>query len=1110
MSEKHKQNSDISKREEKILAFWNKNDIFKKSEKKDAPRGEFVFYDGPPFATGLPHFGHILAGTIKDAIPRYKTMQGFRVRRKWGWDCHGLPLENEIEKELNLGTKRDIENYGIEKFNKKARDSVLRYEDDWKRIVPRMGRWVDMERDYKTMDTTYTESVWWVFKTLYNKKLIYKGFKSMHLCPRCETTLSNFEVSQGYKDITDFAVTVKLELKDEPKTYLLVWTTTAWTLPGNMAAAVHKDKTYIKVLMDKERLIVAKDRVEILGSEYKILEEFSGSKLLGKEYKPPFNYYKNAKFPGKKNAWKIYHAPYVKMDEGTGLVHIAPAFGQEDMELAQKNEIPLVHHVGTDGKFTKEVENFAGLLVKPKENHQKTDIEIIKYLAHKGLLFAKEKIIHPYPFCWRCDTPLLNYAASSWFVKVTALKNKLVLENKNIRWVPKEIGTRRFHKLLGGAPDWAISRSRYWGAPLPVWRNERTGEIEIIGSIKELRKRTISSKNKYFIVRHGESESNVKGIISSLVENQHKLTKKGKNEALFAARSLDNKIDYIIVSPLLRTKETAEIIAKEIGLPKSAVLEDKRIAEINLGKLNNKPVSEYRKFASTYEDKFVKTPDGGENFSEMKIRIGKFLYDIENKYKEKNILIVTHEYVAWLLTAVSEGADIARTIDIRGKEDDYIRTGEVKELFFVPLPHNSNYEIDLHRPSIDKVTLLGNDGGKLKRIEEVFDCWFESGSMPYGQFHYPFENLDQFNPRPGLFRRVRGYPADFIAEGIDQTRGWFYSLIVLGTALFGKSPYKNVIVNGTILAEDGQKMSKRLKNYPDPMDVVHTYGADSLRYYLLSSSIMRGEDLHFSEQGVGDVMRKIIMRLSNIHLFYALYADKHQDGNPDSAHILDRWILSRLNQLIVEVTEAMEKYELDRATRPIAVFTDDFSTWYLRRSRNRFKGDDQNDKQQALETTAFIFFELSKIMAPFMPFFAEELYQQVKRAQAGSVESVHLEQWPTADEIDEDVLVDMHEVRSVVSSVLELRDEAGIKVRQPLKKLRVKVSKTEMKTIVRKRIYDYKAVYDIINMFMYEANWKGMILIEDTPFVPIKGVKGVQFSLTAIRSLSEFVGIVKG
>ena len=315
--------------------------------------------------------------------------------------------------------------------------------------------------------------------------------------------------------------------------------------------------------------------------------------------------------------------------------------------------------------------------------------------------------------------------------------------------------------------------------------------------------------------------------------------------------------------------------------------------------------------------------------------------------------------------------------------------------------------------------------------------------MPYGQFHYPFENLDQFNPRPGLFRRVRGYPADFIAEGIDQTRGWFYSLIVLGTALFGKSPYKNVIVNGTILAEDGQKMSKRLKNYPDPMDVVHTYGADSLRYYLLSSSIMRGEDLHFSEQGVGDVMRKIIMRLSNIHLFYALYADKHQDGNPDSAHILDRWILSRLNQLIVEVTEAMEKYELDRATRPIAVFTDDFSTWYLRRSRNRFKGDDQNDKQQALETTAFIFFELSKIMAPFMPFFAEELYQQVKRAQAGSVESVHLEQWPTADEIDEDVLVDMHEVRSVVSSVLELRDEAGIKARQPLKKLRVKNKKFE-------------------------------------------------------------------
>ena len=483
--------SDIAKREEVVLEFWNTNNIFKKTEEKDSPKGEYVFYDGPPFATGLPHYGHILAGTIKDAIPRYRTMRGYRVIRRWGWDCHGLPLENEIEKELNLKTKRDIEEIGVGTFNEAASNAVLRYADDWKRIIPRLGRFIDMERDYKTMDTSYTESVWWVFKTLYDKKLIYKGFKSMHLCPRCGTTLSNFEVNQGYKDIKDFSVTVKFELEDpvrtdgrkrptsngasEPKTFILAWTTTPWTLPGNAGIAVNKNLEYVTVEKknntdgSSERFILAKDRLkEVFGDdEYVIIDTYMGDKLVGGKYKPPFDYFVSESIKGIENGWKIHHGSYVSTEDGTGIVHLAPAFGEEDLLLAQKENIPIIHHVTPDGTFTDKVTDFAGMMVKPKDDHTKADVEIIKTLAHKGLLFSKKKIEHSYPHCWRCDTPLLNYASSSWFVKVTDFKDKLVSENKKIGWVPKEVGENRFGDWLQNARDWAISRSRYWGAPIP-------------------------------------------------------------------------------------------------------------------------------------------------------------------------------------------------------------------------------------------------------------------------------------------------------------------------------------------------------------------------------------------------------------------------------------------------------------------------------------------------------------------------------------------------------------------------------------------------------------------------------------------------------------------
>ncbi|HYF10364.1 MAG TPA: class I tRNA ligase family protein, partial [Candidatus Paceibacterota bacterium] len=507
--EKKTGKSDVALKEEATQRFWEERDIFKKSENRGEE--EFVFYDGPPFATGLPHYGHILAGTIKDAIPRYQVMRGKRLRRRWGWDCHGLPLENQIEAELGIKTKKDIEELGVATFVEKARSAVLRYAEDWKRIIPRLGRFVDMEDDYRTMDSTYTESVWWAFKTLYDKDLIYKNFKSMHLCPRCGTTLSNFEVNQGYKDITDLSVTIKFHLKPGQKfgkyetkdtAYLLAWTTTPWTLPGNVALAVNTDFSYtaLRVAGVQELYILASDRVAEVFKEKDVEivhDDIKGEDLVGLEYTPLFDYYVNENLDNKENAWKVYAAPYVTLEDGTGIVHLAPAFGAEDMLLARQHKIPLIHHVGMDGKFTDKVRDFAGLEVKPKDDHQRTDIEIVKYLAHNNLLFAKAKVTHSYPHCWRCDTPLLNYAATSWFVKVPEIKSQIVKENKEIHWVPQSVGEYRFGNWLEGSPDWAISRSRFWGAPLPVWENAESGKRLVIGSLEELRVHMPRSGNRY-------------------------------------------------------------------------------------------------------------------------------------------------------------------------------------------------------------------------------------------------------------------------------------------------------------------------------------------------------------------------------------------------------------------------------------------------------------------------------------------------------------------------------------------------------------------------------------------------------------------------------------
>lgn len=1041
--------SDIAKREEETLAKWQSANIFEKSLEQTKGGENFVFYDGPPFATGLPHYGHMLASTIKDAIPRYQTMRGRYVRRVWGWDCHGLPVENLIENELGLGHKKDIEAFGVEKFNESARASVFRYDAEWKKFIPRIGRWVDMEHSYSTMDANYTESVWWAFKTLYEKGLVYQGFKAMQICPRCETTLSNNEVTSGYKDITDISVTAKFELVKEPGTFILAWTTTPWTLPGNVALAVSPDAEYIKVAIGEEKFILASARAGtvLAGKEYEIISKMKGSELVGFSYKPIFDYYaEQGTLANRENGWKVYGAEFVTMESGTGVVHIAPAFGEDDMALGVKENLPFVQHVSMDGTMKKEVRDFAGVSVKPKadekDGHQATDILIIKHLASIGALFSKEKIIHAYPHCWRCETPLLNYAAESWFVKVPDIKDKLLAENAKTSWVPKNMRDGRFGKWLEGARDWAISRSRYWGAPIPVWQCEKCSAREVLGSRAELSERARKSGNRYIAMRHGFAESNARGIVSSKIDgsSSYGLTEKGRLSAEKAGQKMkDSGIDIIITSPFARAKQTAEIVAGAIGFDTRKIIVDERVKEIDTGVFDGEPIGEYRGHFSSIAEKLTKRPEGGENLLDVKRRVMSLMSQLESEYNDKTILIVTHEYPVWMLASGSSGAGVFESVAIRGNKEDFIQTGDTIDINFAQFPHNADFEFDLHLPYIDNVEVLCKCGSKMFRVPYVLDCWFESGSMPYAQFHYPFENKELFE---------KNFPANFIAEGVDQTRGWFYSMMVLSVALFDRAPFKNVIVNGMVLAEDGQKMSKSRKNYPDPEEVINKYGADAVRYYLLSSPITRAEDLAFSERGVDAVVKKITMRLMNVLSFYELYSKDAPEVRSVHTNPLDHWILARLAELGGEMTGAFDRYELDRAVNPIGLFVDDLSTWYIRRSRDRFKSDEPKERAEALSTTRVVLLEFSKLLAPVMPFLAEHIYQRVQ----GAKESVHLDSWPTFPEPNYADLAGMAEARRVVSLALEARAKAGIKVRQPLGKLTIKdtllVGKKELMNII--------------------------------------------------------------
>jgi isoleucyl-tRNA synthetase len=879
--------------EEEILHFWKEHDTFKTTLAATEKKNAFVFYDGPPFATGLPHYGHLLAGTIKDIIPRYWTMRGHYVSRRFGWDCHGLPVENELEKEFKLAGRQKIEKLGIPFFNEACRSIVLRYTSQWENIVNRMGRWVDFNNQYRTMDPPYMESIWWVFKKIWEKGLMYRGFRVQPYCPRCATTLSNFEMNEGYRDVNGPSITVTFPIDGDEKTKFLVWTTTPWTLPSNVALAAGPDIRYVKVKDGDNIFILAKERLPAYykdESAYSILEELPGSALAGVRYVPLFGY-----FAGRsKDFFKVTTAPFVSTEDGTGIVHIAPAFGEDDFQVGIALKLPMVCPVDDEGKFTDEVSDWKGKLVFD------ADESIIKDIKARNRLVHRSTINHRYPFCYRCDTPLLYKAISTWFIKIEPLKPVMRESNRRIHWVPAHLQQGRFGKGVESAPDWNISRSRYWGTPLPLWMCE-CGHIECAGGLSDL----------------------------------HRLAGSGDEAA-------------------------------------------------------------------------------GRRFH------ADAAHAVETALKK-------------------ESHDRCRENDIDSSWADRIVNVKISP-------------VDLHRHVVDHLTVRCPKctTRTMQRTPEVLDCWFESGSMPYAQMHYPFENKVSFE---------KCFPADFIAEGLDQTRGWFYTLTVLSAALFGKEAFKNVIVNGIILSEEGKKLSKRLKNYAPPEDVLNSLGADALRLFLINSPAVKAEDLRFSEKGVTEMSRAVLLPFWNAYSFFVTYA--RVDGwkptgvePPPDGNELDRWIVSLLNDTIASVNSEMEQYNLYKVVPLLLDFIDNLTNWYIRRSRRRFwKSENDRDKDVAYRTLYYVLVEFTKVMAPFLPFLTEAIYRNLVVGKiAGAAESVHLAAYPSARTglIVDDLEVSMRLVREAVVMGRALRSKNTIKNRQPLGECTVIMRDIDKNELLRK------------------------------------------------------------
>lgn len=1036
--------SDWSKHEEEVLKFWQEQQIFAKSLAQTADGKEFIFYDGPPTANGRPGVHHLEARVFKDLIPRYKTMRGYHVRRKPGWDTHGLPVELEVEKQLGLKSKKEIEAFGIAEFNKKCRESVWKYLVDWQRFTERIGYWLE-DKPYITYTPEYIESVWQVIKKVAERNLLYQDYKVVPWCPRCGTALSSHELAQGYQTVKDLSVTVKFKIKDPvtaglpENTFLLAWTTTPWTLPGNVVLAVGTDIEYVIVQAGDKKYILAADRLEALfkDKEYQVVEKKLGKELMGLKYEPLYAF-----SPTNAQSHQVYAADFVTTTDGTGIVHTAVMYGQDDFELGTKFNLPKHHLVAENGTFLPEVTPWAGKFVKDEE----VAVGIIKDLAGRGLLFKKEKFEHTYPFCWRCKTAIIYYARNSWYIRMSQLREELMRENEKIHWEPQHIRDGRFGEWLREVKDWAISRERYWGTPLPVWQSVESKKKYVIGSVEELKARAKKSGNTYWMMRHGEAESNARGIINSNDTQPASLTATGQEQVRVAAAQLvKEKIDYIVCSPLLRTRQTAELVQQILKLPAECLVVEPRLREIDLGELHGQPIAAYRDAFPTYSERFATAPKGGESLTDVRQRVGEVLYELEQKYQGKKILIVTHEYVAWMLEAVRGGLNQEQSIALRGANDDFISVAAVRALDFVSLPHNDNYELDLHRPYIDEVTLLGDDGEELKRLPEVMDVWLDSGAMPFAQDHYPFSTAEPL------------YPADFISEAIDQTRGWFYTLHAVGVLMGRGAAYKNVICLGHVLDKEGKKMSKSVGNVVDPWQMIEKFGVDPLRFWMLSVN-QPGEAKNFDEESVAEVVRKVFNPLLNVLNFYGLYSGEMRAGEVEqvSTHALDKWIMARLHETTAAVTTGLDGFLIMEPARALRDFILDLSQWYLRRSRERFKSESEAERQAAVHTTRLVLQQVAILLAPFTPFLAEFVYQKVKQGRDPG--SVHLTTWPTANKVDEKLLADMQTVRELVTLALESRTKAGLKVRQPLAKLTIK---TELAKELREIIKDEVNVKEV-------------------------------------------------
>jgi isoleucyl-tRNA synthetase len=1037
--------SDVAKREEVILAFWKEKKVFEKTLEKEAPKGEFVFYDGPPFATGTPHSGSLLSSVCKDVIPRYKTMRGYFVRRRWGWDTHGLPIESLVEKKLGLKNKKEILALGIEKFNETARGMVLEYVSEWKRYVERVGRWVDFDNSYKTLDNTFIESVWWALSEIHKKGRLYEGRKVLMYCTHDETPLAKAEIAmdETYKDITEETVTAKFKVKNPSahglpeNTFILAWTTTPWTLPGNVGLAVGSDIIYSVLRVGEENLILASERMSVLkDTPMNVLKEIKGEELIGIEYEPLYAIAKVAKHTGKK--WSVLPADFVTTEEGTGVVHTAVIYGEDDYQLGLKEGLPMVPLLNPNGTYNSDAPDFLhGKYIKKAEADIKADLE------SRGLIFSKENHTHRYPHCYRCGTPLIYNAVSSWFINIQTVKDKMLSENEKITWFPEHLKQGRFKHILEGAPDWTISRNRFWASPLPIWK-DKDGKVTVIGSQKELKARTKKSGNRYFVMRHGQAENNVSPTWHKDLEATASLTDKGKAQVKDSAAAFKEKPDVIICSPIKRARESVALFCEQIGFPIESVVYDDRLREWEESdEFEGVSAQVQQKY---YEHEYIHSPKkefkNAENFSDVVRRAGEMLYEVEERYTGKTILFLAHAGLLRGIDFVAQGMTF-ETLAKNGPLPQ-LANAEIKEVPFVSLPHNAHYELDYHLPYIDRVELLDENGGKMMRIPEVVDCWVESGAMPFAEYHYPFENKQAFEKRA---------PGDFVSEYIGQTRAWFYYMHAISVVLFGRASFKNVITTGNVNAGDGQKLSKSKKNYTDPYVIFDKYGADAFRYYMMSSVVMQAEDLQFKDDEVKESYSRLINILRNTNAFYALYKDEAGPASADSDNVLDKWILAKLSVLIQSTTDAFDRYDVIRATRPFRDFVEDFSTWYVRRSRDRVKGEDEEDKKKALATMRYVLREFSKVIAPVTPFIAEEIYQGVREER--EPESVHLCMWPGKSSSlfdtalksfglgknNSELMEDMTEVRRAVSLGLEARSTAEIKVRQPLFEVRVKSSR---------------------------------------------------------------------